>query len=328
MNLNNLLNYDLIVIWGAGNGLKSYKKDFYCDYIVDKDENKIGKKYAGIEVKSIGHLYKNLDSLNDNAKALIVISATYFYDSIVDECIKFKNKVDYIKLNDLLAMYSCKSSSYALYGIDILVRDILIRANIKIEDMEYIEIGACDPIHGNKTFNLYLNGASGTLVEPNPYYSKEIKRIRNDEIIQKGIASRSGLLKYYKFENQFRNTFNSDAKDDYIMQGFRFLGEEDIECYIIENLFEESNVTTTNTVLFIQVMGDEVNVLNHVDLNKYGFPMIVIGYRNCQILSNACFGEYYQIAKIPGHVIFVNRYIYNMIGNVNGKDNDSSSASR
>ncbi|MEE1516544.1 MAG: hypothetical protein UF228_02975 [Lachnospiraceae bacterium] len=60
MRLDDLMEYDKIVGWGAGQAfVENYGKRIHLDYIVEKDKKKVGTTMYGIPVYPISVLKEN-----------------------------------------------------------------------------------------------------------------------------------------------------------------------------------------------------------------------------------------------------------------------------
>ncbi len=310
MNLSDLSQYEKIVLWGYGNDAKWYAGQFRVDYVVDKDEKKIGSKICGLEIKPISYLTTEEPS----RRVLVVIASSKYAKEIRSEIKTLGLNVEITELSILKAIYDHQNTSFALWGLDILIRDLLIRGGYDYKSMSYIEIGACHPILGSSTYNSYLAGARGVLVEPNPDLQVELRKYRQDDTcLMKGIAGERGTLVYYKFDNEFRNTFDKVAAEDAIRKGFVSVGTIELEVGLLEELIDNNHIDTKRAYLSIQAMGLEKEILKNFDYKKYSFPLIALAYYSEDIFDYPIFQDYKCIAKVPRHVVLVSDEIYHNI---------------
>jgi FkbM family methyltransferase len=310
MNLHNLLKYDLIVMWGCGNDITQYKKQFYVDYIVDKDIQKIGKQYCGIEIKSVSALIEDSKS----KKTLVIISTTKYKDEIIEEINELGVLADVVEMSIMKAFYGCENQSFALWGFDVLVRDLFIRGGYDVSELSYIEVGAAHPIFGNTTEIFSIAGAKGILVEPNPDLQHELMHYREQDMcLMCGVAGEKGSLKYYRFNNAYRNTFDKSEALDALHKGFEKKDELDIPVLTLDEIIHEHRINTQKTFLSIQAMGLEKEILKNFEYKKYYFPVIAIAYYSEDIFQYPMFQYYCEIARVPRHVVLVNREIYKKI---------------
>lgn len=310
MYLEDLSKYDLVVMWGAGNDALWYNKQFKLDYFVDSCSEKTGKQIAGIEIKSIDELVG--DSLK-LGKILIIVSSSKYARDIKGKIEELDIVADVTELSVMKAIYGFENRSFALWGFDILIRDILVRGGYDIENMSYMEVGACHPILGNNTYNFYLSGARGILIEPNPNLKEILSRYRTDECVMEGVASKSGILKYYSFNNEFRNTFDKVKADDAVNKGFILNETLELPVETLDSIIIRHNIVPENTLLSIQVMGFEFDILKSFDYKRYRFPLIALSVYSDEIFEHDIFKDYHVIASVPRHVILVNDSIYKRI---------------
>lgn len=112
--------------------------------------------------------------------------------------------------------------SYSQFGEDMILKTLFLYLFCKdITNIKYVDIGANYPIEDNNTYNLYLNGGSGILVEPNPYFIPFYKLDRpNDTIINAGIKFDPNIdsALYYDFGYYALglNTFSEEKKNEVI----------------------------------------------------------------------------------------------------------------
>lgn len=121
----------------------------------------------------------------------------------------FKEKLlQYIRV---LNFYDATGFSYSQSGEDLIIYRTLRRMGI--ENPSYLDVGAADPKSLNNTYLLYKNGCSGVLVEPNPYFVQQIKKIRpHDRVFQGGVGPVTQEEQpYYILSNPFFNTFDKDT---------------------------------------------------------------------------------------------------------------------
>lgn len=312
MRLDDLMEYDKIVGWGAGQGFEDYyKKRIHLDYIVDKDEDKIGTCIYGIPVYPIS----TLEEEDKNKKILIIIFSPKYQEEIIDEICKLGIYCDYIGVGEYIYLFDISRNKYfAGYAVDANVIEMLRISKYKIDEMSYIEVGAADPVFGSATYLMYLKGARGVLVEPNPDYISRIKRLRSeDTCINCGIGNANEVLKFYRLDNPYRNSFDINCVNENIAKGFKLVDELDIELKTLETVIEESGLDTSKTYLTFQVMGLEYDVLSKFEYSKYKFPIIQVAYHDERVRELNIFKDYFEIVKLPWHSILVNKEIYNCV---------------
>ncbi|MEE1516545.1 MAG: FkbM family methyltransferase, partial [Lachnospiraceae bacterium] len=183
---------------------------------------------------------------------------------------------DYIGIEEYSRLFGFLANNYfAGYGVDANVIEVLERTGYKIEKMNYIEIGATHPILGSATYAMYLKGARGVLVEPNPDCISEMKRLRPDDIcLNCGVGAENETLKFYRFDNKYRNSFDISVVNENIGKGYKLIDEIDIEVKTLETIIDESGLDVSSTYISLQVLGLEYEILRKFDYKKYNFPII------------------------------------------------------
>lgn len=309
MNLLDLNTYDFVIMWGAGADSEWYNNQFKVDFMVDKNQNKFGQQMGGVIIKPVSYL----NEIDKEKKILIIVSSSKYCGDIKKEIHEMCLNADVVELSIMKMIYCNKNISYALWGIDILVRDLAIRGGYDISNMSYIEIGACHPIAGSNTYIMYKEGARGYLIEPNPDLQDLLKKYRNDTCLLQGIASNKGSMDFYRFDNEYRNTFDEKLAEKTRQDGFNLRDIVRLPVVTLDDVIEKYNIDTNNTFLSIQAMGLELEILQKYDYTKYNFPIIAVAYYNEKIFEHPMFEYYKIIASVPRHIVLVNKEIYNRV---------------
>lgn len=75
----------------------------------------------------------------------------------------------------------------------------------------YVDVGGLHPMRFSNTYLLYRKGWRGIIIEPNPDAEKLFRKVRPQDIfIPEGVASSSGALEYFRFEEPALNTFDAE----------------------------------------------------------------------------------------------------------------------
>lgn len=310
MYIDNLENYNRIVIWGSGKGLEDwYHNEFKVDFIVDKDLLKEGMIVKGLSVKNIRVLTEEYAG-----KTLIVVSALKFYEEIKEEIYQMGIVADVVDIKLMNYIYDKSKKSFCLWGIDVLVSDILERSGYELSEISYIEVGANHPYYGSATANMYLNGAKGILIEPNPDLYEILSELRSrDKVITCGVAEDEGNMTFYRLDNSYRNTFDYEQVSKNIERGYELVDEILVPVHTLNKIIDENEIDSTKTYLSIQVMGSEKSVLNAFEYKTYQFPIISIAYYSDDVLDMPIFQDYKVIAQVPRHIILVKKEIFEKI---------------
>lgn len=313
MNVFDLLNYDKIVLWGAGKDFQSkYKKQFFVNACVDNDKDKIGKCINGIPVISVQELKKDFNDKN----IFIIISSRKFYKDIIKQIERELNQinVDVIDLDTMLMIYGHHRKAFSLWGLDMFVADIFERSGFSISDTSYIDLGANHPFFGNSTANLYLKGARGILIEPTSDYLEQLKNMRPGDIcLNCGIGNKRENVKLYRFSNLYRNTFSVQEKERNISLGYNFIGEELIPVYTLDDIIEKHKVDTSITYLNLMIPRADIEILKQFDYLKYNFPIISFCYSDKDIFDYPICKDYEIFMTMLRRIILVRKDIYHIL---------------
>lgn len=88
--------------------------------------------------------------------------------------------------------------SFAQFGEDYIINNILSEKGIPKEQAHYIEVGVDNPFISNNTYFLHLSGARGILVEANPESIALIKTVRKGQrILNNAIGEDKGEVEFY-----------------------------------------------------------------------------------------------------------------------------------
>ncbi|MCF8448885.1 MAG: FkbM family methyltransferase [Taibaiella sp.] len=165
--------------------------------------------------------------------------------------------------------------SFSQFGEDIIMMQMLQRFGVT--NITYLDIGANDPINGSNTYNFYLRGNRGVLIEPNAVLYNKIRKIRpNDTCLNFGISStEQSEADYYMFSEAHcgMNTFSKQDALDYEKEGFPIKSVIKMPLKGINKVIEE-NFTEAPTIVSLDVEGLDEIILQTFDFNKYQ-PLLV-----------------------------------------------------
>ena len=104
--------------------------------------------------------------------------------------------------------------SFAQAGEDVIV-NFLFNYLKQFKDIQYLDIGAWDPVVLNNTYLFYRKGFRGVLVEPNIAMCQKIRAVRPDDTtLEAGIGVTSAReADYYMMNESSWNTFSKDEAD-------------------------------------------------------------------------------------------------------------------
>jgi FkbM family methyltransferase len=105
--------------------------------------------------------------------------------------------------------------SYAQSGEDLVAEFIFRYLKIYAENVNYLDVGANDPVFSNNTYFFYLKGGRGVLVEPNVAHCTKLRAVRpEDHTLAAGIGVTAlRQADYYIMSEPSWNTFSKEEAD-------------------------------------------------------------------------------------------------------------------
>lgn len=151
------------------------------------------------------------------------------------------------------------------FGEDRIV--LKLAKKLGIDDIYFLDIGACDPIFGNNTFLFYCLGAHGVCVEANPQFCEEIRRFRpRDLCLNLGVCGKASAATqpFYVLPSRVLSSFS--------LNHVEATGQEhrqiDVEMISINELIHLHCDKTPNFIS-IDVEGMDKDIIENFDFDKY-----------------------------------------------------------
>lgn len=260
--------YSIIIGWGAGVEFsRYYSHDILAfDHMIDGAARNIGKIINGITVQGI----EAIEQYRDSDSVLVVIYPN-IEDEILQQVLSLLPRADTIVAR--LLEVQGRESTYSANHEDLIMFTYL---KSKYDSFSYMDIGVCHPIVRNNTYLFYESGlTNGVLVEPNVEMCSLANEYRPyNKIVNLGaspVPTEEELTYYYNPIHPGLNTF---LKDIAISRGmdknYKKILVKDINAIITEN-FE-----TYPNVLDIDTEGLDLELLSHLDFDKYPIDMICV----------------------------------------------------
>jgi FkbM family methyltransferase len=165
--------------------------------------------------------------------------------------------------------------TFSQFGEDIIMQKMLERYNVT--NITFLDIGANDPINGSNTYNFYLRGYRGVLVEPNADLCRKIRSVRpQDKILNLGIANgNAASADYYMFGEAANgmNTFSKEDAESYEKQGYPVQKVVQLPLKDVNEVIAE-NFQGSPTIVSIDVEGLDEMILKRLDFSKYE-PLLI-----------------------------------------------------
>jgi len=165
--------------------------------------------------------------------------------------------------------------TFSQYGEDIIMLRMLERYNVK--NITYLDIGANEPIIGSNTYNFYLRGYHGVLIEPNADLCRMLTAARpNDKVLNFGIGSKNQTAAtYYMFgrEHTAMNTFSEEEAKNTEKEGIPIKQVVQLPLKDINDVIAE-HFTEAPTIISLDVEGLDEEILRRLDFDKYQ-PLLI-----------------------------------------------------
>ena len=160
--------------------------------------------------------------------------------------------------------------SYAQCGEDMIIDHILCSLQLDAADLRYLDIGTNDPRKMSNTYRLYLKGACGVCVDPNPLLARKIRRHRpNDTCLNVGIGDDAAdYATFHVLNPHTLSTFSTDEA-----KRLSQLGSTTVEEVIEIPLMSLQELVTDIcggdlTVVSLDIEGDELGILEQFDFDQ------------------------------------------------------------
>lgn len=163
-------------------------------------------------------------------------------------------------------------------GEDSIVEYILRVLGITPTNEQYLDLGANHAKQLSNTYVLYTRGMRGVLVEANPQLIGELKFFRTeDTILNKCVADTSGeFIKFYIMSGDGLSCTSIEATQEMISKNPQLYIEDEVivETITVNDILKKY-FTKAPILLSIDIEGQEENILNAIDYEKYA-PLIII----------------------------------------------------
>ncbi len=288
------MNMDRVIVYGLGSVYRENSERINNSFDVigycDKDSSKLSNM-KGIPIERLKDYIATIDYV-------LVVPIKYSADIR-----KMLNKfgVPNIKIRNFFETHQGKyiwkempvlGNTYSGDFEDIIIDNILRNNGKDISSIHYIELGTCNPIMGNNTYHFYEKGASGILVEANPYVIETIRMYRErDIVLHRAVYKESGINVSFFISSELglssldKNHVeeNPDWQKKYKIEEEVLVPSIDVND-VFEMLKDECDL------LAIDLEGYDLETLESIDYNKYR-PKIIVAELNYTYVKKQA---YYQ----------------------------------
>lgn len=211
--------------------------------------------------------------------------------------------------------------SFSQAGEDAIISFILNYGDNSKNGISYLDIGCNRYNELNNSYHFYQEGVRGVLIDANPKFIDEIKKYRpEDTALNMGVGVESGeKMTFYSLNWDWLSSFNKEAVEATIAESPWVKIEEEIEVPIISmNDIFEKYFYTVPTVVSMDIEGDELAILDSIDMEKYR-PLIYvietinysskisINNKRNDIIELMSQNDYYEYAFTGINSIFIDR---------------------
>ncbi|OLA94340.1 MAG: hypothetical protein BHW64_04250 [Candidatus Melainabacteria bacterium LEY3_CP_29_8] len=171
------------------------------------------------------------------------------------------------------------------FGEDIIVNYLikLLKNNNIINDVTYIDIGACDPVRNNNTVRFYEQNLLNThmtsksiLIEANPYQYERCKEIRPNDIVLNAVIVDQGFenkkIPFYVFANESGLNTMSKTQAESILKElpevFTHYDTVMVETITINEIIEKYFKDKPPVFIDLDIEGIELKILKSFNFKK------------------------------------------------------------
>lgn len=208
--------------------------------------------------------------------------------------------------------------SFSQCGEDIILL-FLIRS-LKLNRVQFFDIGTNDPRDMNNTYLLYMNNYRGVCVEPDPFFHKLIKKHRaGDILIPAGVSTENkGNADFYLMDDSVLNTFSLEEAEKLVKGHQRKIKKKiQVPLMSVNEIFENHYDKERHVILSLDVEGYDFPILKSINFSQYRpciicvetieFSKNLTGKKEQNIVELLTRNDYFLYADTYINSIFVDR---------------------
>ncbi len=139
----------------------------------------------------------------------------------------------------------------------------------------FVEVGVNDPININNTYLMEKLGWKGLLIEPLPNLKRKITKVRTSPLCQKAASNESRKVNFtIPLFDAFAGI--SDKIDAHKTFSNIFSRNIEVETDLLTNILNEYNAPSHIDFMSIDTEGNELEVLEGLDFDKYSIGYLTI----------------------------------------------------
>jgi len=160
--------------------------------------------------------------------------------------------------------------TYAQSGEDAIL-DYLLTQVLGRREICYIDAGANDPRRLNNTYLFYRRGQRGVCIEPNPYYVRQLRRVRpRDVCLAAGIATASAThAPFYVMDPPTLSTFSQSLCQSFCDTGrYRLDRVLDVPLVTLNDVIDQ-HFPRVPELVSIDVEGLDAEIVRGFDFTRH-----------------------------------------------------------
>lgn len=153
----------------------------------------------------------------------------------------------------------------------------------------YVDVGAHHPVRFSNTYLFYRRGWRGINIDAEPGSMRMFRKHRNRDInVECGVAARSGVFPYFRFNEPALNTFDENEAKLKDQPPYRLIERVDVRVRRLDDLLAEHLPSGQNIdFLTIDVEGKDLEVLESNDWDRFRPRFILAETLRTDILALA-----------------------------------------
>jgi FkbM family methyltransferase len=185
----------------------------------------------------------------------------------------------YLILNGIYRNETEKKNSYSLGGVDLLVNYIFRDKKNGI----YIDVGCNHPIKNNNTYLLHKRGWSGINIDLDDSSIEQFKLFRSNDVnIASCVSNNNGITDLYFYHD--KSPINTINKNLTLYHQNKPKKIKSVKTKTLASIFEDTKFKNEKVnFLSIDTEGNELEVLEGFNLNKYYPDIIVVEFLDLKI---------------------------------------------
>jgi len=300
--------HEQTLVYGLGKEYLEYEewihKHFFVKGYCDQDEQKLPIE-NGLTKQELKNRIDEFDTILVTADPVSIVA------DLIDE---FSLPYDRIKV----LFYEAKilnSAATVFYGEnleDAALMYLFENLGFKADDIKYVEIGTNDPVRYNNSYNFYLRGSRGCLVDPLPAVEYLVRLMRpEDRFINAAISDKSiPSANFYACTSSSISSLSGTHHSKFDGKTINTVKEIKVEIIGINDLFERLGYVPN--LLLIDAEGEDEKIIRSIDYNRYRPTVIMVEVDhmimgNKDLIAYMQYQNYIHFTTIKYNMIFVSR---------------------